>query len=187
VKKPKPAATVAATKTTQLTHVVTVEIPRVDLATYQKYCDYFLIPLDVLIQGDVIGQAEGLSDDIFATLEQFEELRNTPAPMETVALSFTDETHAVLQRLAQLLRMSLPELLQGLLGMGANTIAGDLQEAERNGKIESCPNLRWYGHAAVKFNLAERLGRPMASTPGVSLSSHFNIKQPAFLNAEVAA
>ena len=178
-----------ALSTDLLDCALTVEMPLATQWVYQKYCDYFLIPLEVLLQGEVAELAQAMVHTPFTDLEAMEKAE-TPEIMGSVTLCFTSETYAVLDRIAHLLRRPLPELARGLLNIGAQLVIYNWEEAENGDGIAKCSDLPSQSHAAVRFNIMERMGCPRAEVGNYSntLHEHFNIDKPSLPvtpNAEV--
>lgn len=156
----KPAAqkpTMPRTKLARKTKTFTVETqvsPEHHWA-FNHLCRHYHLPLERILECEAYGQAETLTDDLFAMLEQFDD-RGTPTAGHKVTLTFCADAHALLSRLAELLRRPLPELLAGLLADSGDCLQHAITDSTREPDGMDSEDIAGWADRAIQF---ERFAR----------------------------
>jgi hypothetical protein len=107
---------------------VKTRIQTAHLRCVELVCGEYDLPIAHLLQEQAYSQAETIVDCPFATVERMDahvEAKDT----SEVVLEFCPEAHAILSRVAELLRRPLPELLHGLLDEAGWCLLSSVEEA----------------------------------------------------------
>lgn len=147
------------------------------LKIYAFYAEEFGLKLETLLQSDAYSQATILTDDAFWALEGMEQamIQEDRQPFE---LTFSDETFALLRRIADLLHRPLGELLEGLLSAGAMCLACHIKDALNGAGLSNDPHVGQWFETAVRFDLDARRNRAPVGKDGMDCWDTFAIEKP---------
>lgn len=152
---------------------VTVPLHPQTAHPFEVFAKKFQIPPEWLMQSEASLEIECFSDSCLDYMEWIEQ--KTPnGKTIPVELHFCPETHLLFTRVAQLLRRSVPDLIQGLLVIAAYQIAGAMSDAEEAHDWRDCIN------TAMRAKGAEELARRnifAGSYPDKSPWTDLNLKR----------
>lgn len=166
----------AARKPKALT--VEVRIGAEHFWAFDHVCRHYQLPLEHLLQSEAYGQAETLTDDLFAMLQDFDDRHPLPG-CHRVTLTFCPDAHALLSRIAGLLRRPLPELLSGLLSDSGDSLQFAITDAMKEPEGLDQEDFEGWVDRAIKFERCAR--RNVAPGPHFKGSgwATYNLTPPA--------
>lgn len=132
--------------------------------------------MNLLLQAEAYGQAGTIDDDPFGMLEFMEEVLGHH-DLEEVTLEFCPEAHAILIRLAELLRWPLPEFLHGLLDLGGFVLDDHIKDALSQDGIFGW-DMECWAEAAMKFERLAKQNKTQGSDEPTDGWDSFNITRP---------
>ncbi len=144
---------------------VKTRIRTADLRTVEFFCDAYDLPVAQLLQEQAYGQAETIVDCPFSVLERMDDNTGTKDTSEIV-LEFCPEAHAILSRVAEILRRTLSELLQGLMGEAGFSLRYSLDEALKTPDGIHDQDLEGWANQAIAFERLAKRNRVHAKRDG---------------------
>lgn len=165
---------------------VTVPARKVDLQVFELYAENYDVPLNRLLQCEAFAQADSFLDDPLTSLEWMDELTESTETRE-VTLEFCPLAHALLSRVAELLRRPMPELLQGLLAEGGDMLKRNTEDALREPEGLFSEDMESWANEAIKFErLAARDKVPNNRGDTAGGWETFGLRQPEKRAASLA-
>lgn len=152
-------------------------LPRKHLKAFAFYAAEFGLPLETLLQGELYGQATTLTDDAFYTLSHMDAAMSYDH-REPIELRFADDVHALLSRLAELLRRPVGELAEGLLSLGAVVLADHIAAALNGKGLDGDAHIRSFVEYALLFDIDARRNRSPITDEGFDCWTVFALEKP---------
>lgn len=153
-------------------------LPRKHLKTFAFYADHFGLELETLLQGQLYAQAVTLTDEAFYTLSHMEAAMSDEN-REPIGIRFADDVHALLSRLAELLRRPVGDFAEGLLSLGAVVLADHITDALKGKGMDDDPHIRGFAEDALGFDLDARRNRSPITDEGGDCWAAFSIEKPS--------
>lgn len=152
-------------------------LPRKHLKAFAFYAGEFGLPLEMLLQGQLYAEAVTLTDDAFYTLSHMDASMSYEN-REPIDLRFADDVHALLCRLAELLRRPVGELAEGLLSLGAVVLADHIAAALNGKGMDGDPHIRSFAEDALLFDISARRNRSPITDVGFDCWTVFALEKP---------
>lgn len=136
---------------------LTIKVPLRHLKTFEFYGKRYQISLQKLLQSEIYGQATSIIDDPFWYLDYLEKI-HSDEDLQEVTLEFCQDVYDLLLRISSLLRRPAPELFQGLVSVGACTLADMITDALEKDQMEN-HEMFWWVEEALKFERLSKLNQ----------------------------
>jgi hypothetical protein len=125
------------------------------LKTATEFCNHYDLPIDRFLSEQVYGQAETINDGSLFTLERIHEEAGIMSPKD-VTLYFCEDVHALLSRIAQIIRIPLPRFANHMIAASIDTLDDYMDECRRKPEDLDSRDMADWADRAIKFHRLQK-------------------------------